>query len=93
MKNPVSVAADANAGVTSQTSPEWEWKDLPKQTSDGKTIYYRVIEDTISGYTTSYSYDENNGVCNSDSSITVTNTKLAKIEKTALVPIKPEYND
>lgn len=93
VKNPVSVAADANAGVTSQTSPEWEWKNLPKQTSDGKTIYYRVIEDTISGYTTSYSYDENNGVCNSDSSITVTNTKLAKIEKTALVPIKPEYND
>ena len=93
VKNPVSVAADTNAGVTSQTSPEWEWKNLPKQTSDGKTIYYRVIEDTISGYTTSYSYDENNGVCKSDSSITVTNTKLAKIEKTALVPIKPEYEN
>lgn len=30
VKNPVSVAADTNAGVTSQTSPEWEWKNLPK---------------------------------------------------------------
>lgn len=59
------------------------WNKLPKKTDDGKTISYRVVEDSVKGYSVSYSPETING---NSGTIAITNTKKSSYGKVAIDP-------
>ena len=63
--------AVASPAQTLSAENDWTytWNNLPTQTEDGKEITWTVVEDTVSGYTTTYS-----GTGTKDDPIVVTNT-------------------
>lgn len=59
--------------LSNENGWSYTWKNLPAVDANGETYYYYVVEDEVSGYTTSY--DNNEG--NEHGTITVTNKKDA----------------
>ncbi len=54
---------------------DWHISGLPQYDDTGKTIYYMIVEETISGYTTTYSSDVYTGEGYTDTTrFTITNT-------------------
>lgn len=67
-----TVEGDNGADVTLDPNNSYNhtWNNLPKK-KDGKTVLYRVVENELSDYVTSYT--NNNGI-NSNGTINITNT-------------------
>lgn len=58
------------------------WENLPKKTSDGTTILYKVVESSVEKYAAAYDKES----ISETGTVTITNTKKGTYSKTAIDP-------